>query len=634
MLLYEFNKLFYSKKYDECIKFLQDEKKNNKNNKSEIDYYIAKVYYQLALLSDENEQKSFFSEIKKLLINNKFYKSKKLLALLYNDEESYEEAIEIYNEIINNGDDNEYKYLVYKANASYNMIYNSIPRNKELNFDKIDTKKYIYFVREYNTEKYIYSIEKNCMVITLDTIINDYKIAMNSNNKDIYINAFIGYCNAIISKCVHKKDIKSFFDIFNDTTILDKYSNIININFIVHNIIFYLDKVNDNNSFDGIFENVIDKIYNLDIIWEKEEYFNYIVKQDANDNDEYKKLWILQYMMLDLLSIRKKGVIDKLCTYLSIDVFTKLYKEKKCKLKMFSVSRVNDYREGKIINDILYKKEININYDEMENNFGVKKKNISFAALQTSFTRVRDSLTMFRLYGKNSKYSKDNKDEGTGICLVFNKNFFDVFFKNPSTPISDKKNDVLPIYSVMYYDYTENKLIFNQTSSNYQAIEIKLDNEENYEWNNSNNNLKNESDDNLKEEEEKLKNRIGYIFNKIFEIFKENKKEEEEEKLKILYKLLINIQYLIKDAAFVEEQEMRILQVAEMSDSDVQYDEASNTLYKDYLNIFDRDALREIIIGPKVKNPVSLIEGFQKDLEKDIRSPYGLKFTISKAPLA
>lgn len=301
---------------------------------------------------------------------------------------------------------------------------------------------------------------------------------------------------------------------------------------------------------------------------------------------------------------------------------------------MFSVSRVNDYREGKIINDILYKKGVRINYDEMENNFGVKKKNISFTALQTSFTRVRDSLTMFRLYGKNSKYSKDNKDEGTGICLVFNKNFFDVFFKNPSTPISDKKNDVLPIYSVMYYDYAENKLIFNQTSSNYQAIEIKLDNEENYEWNNSNNNLKNESDDNLKEEEEKLKNRIGYIFNKIFEIFKENKKEEEEEKLKILYKLLINIQYLIKDAAFVEEQEMRILQVAEMSDNDVQYDEASKTLYKYYLNIFDRDALREIIIGPKVKNPVSLIEGFQKDLEKDIRSPYGLKFTISKSPLA
>lgn len=445
---------------------------------------------------------------------------------------------------------------------------------------------------------------------------------MNSDNEDIFTNAFIGYCNAIISKCVHKKDIKSFFDIFNDTTILDKYSNIININFIVHNIIFYLDKVNDNNSFDGIFENVIDKIYNLDIIWKKEEYFNYIVKQDANNNDEYKKLWILQYMMLDLLSIRKKGNIDKLCTYISIDVFIKLYKENKCKLKMFSVSRVNDYREGKIINDILYKKEININYDEMENNFGVKKKNISFAALQTSFTRLRDSLTMFRLYGKSSKYSKDDKDEGTGICLVFNKNFFDVFFKNPSTPISDKKNDVLPIYSVMYYDYVENKLIFNQTSSNYQAIEIDL-NKKDYKWNDNNNNLK---------DEEKLKNRIGYIFNKIFKIFIEN--NTEKEKLKILYKLLINIQYLIKDAAFIEEQEMRILQVAEMSDSDVQYDEASKTLYKDYLNIFDRDALREIIIGPKVKNPVSLIEGFQKDLEKDISSPYGLKFTISKAPLA
>ena len=620
MLLYRFNELFYSKKYDECIKFLQDEKKNNKNNKSEINYYTAKVYYQLASLSDKkNEKEYFFHKIKKLLISNKFYKSKKLLALVYNEEESYEKSIKIYNEIINNGDDNEYKYLVYKANASYNKI-NNIQFKKDLKLiSKIqvkNTKKNIYYNRKSN-------IKKISIILDIDEIIKDYKIAMNSDNEDIFTNAFIGYCNAIISKCVNKKNIKSFFEIFNDTTILDKYSNIININFIVHNIIFYLDKVNY--KFNDIFENIIDKICHLDIIWEKEEYFNYIVKQDANNISEYKKLWILQYMMLDLLSIRKKGNIDKLCTYLSIDVFTKLYKEKKCKLKMFSVSRVNDYREGKIINDILYKKEININYDEMENNFGVKKKNISFAALQTSFTRVRDSLTMFRLYGKNSKYSKDNKDEGTGICLVFNKNFFDVFFKNPSTPISDKKNDVLPIYSVMYYDYTENKLIFNQTSSNYQTIEIKLD-EENYKWNDSNDNLK---------EEEKLKNRIGYIFNKIFAIFKENKKEEEEkEKLKILYKLLINIQYLIKDAAFVEEQEMRILQVAEMSDNDVQYDEASKTLYKDYLNIFDRDALREIIIGPKVKDPISLIKKKKKDLEDDIRTPYGLKFTISKAPLA
>ncbi|WP_049783509.1 DUF2971 domain-containing protein [Brachyspira intermedia] len=582
MLLCKFNELFYSKKYDECIKFLEDEKKNNQNDQNEINYYISKVYYQLALLSDENEKKSFFDKIEKLLQNNTYDKSKKLLALVYNEESSYDKAIEIYNEIINNGNDKDYKYHVYKANALHNKYNNN---NDDLN-----------------------------------KIIYDYKRAMNSDSEDIYTNAFIGYCNVIISKCICEKEINSFFDIFEDTKILDKYSNIININFIVHNIIFYLDKVND--KFDNSFTNIIDKICNLDIIWEKEEYFNYIVKPDVNNIYEYKKLWILQYIMLDLLSVRKKGNIDKLCTYISIDVFMKLYKENKSKLKMFSVSRVNDYREGKIINDILYKKEININYDEMENNFGVKKKNISFAALQTSFTRVRDSLTMFRLYGKNTKYSKDDKNEGTGVCLVFNKNFFDVFFKNPSTPISDKKNNVLPIYSIMYYDHYENKLIFNQTPSNYQAIEIGLNETNNYKWNN----------DNSLKEEEKLKNRIGYIFNKIFEIFIKN--NTEREKLKILYKLLINIQYLIKDAAFVEEQEMRILQVAEMSDNDVQYDEDSKTLYKDYLNIFDRDALREVIIGPKVKDPVSLIEGFQKDLENDIRTPYGLKFTISKAPLA
>lgn len=39
-------------------------------------------------------------------------------------------------------------------------------------------------------------------------------------------------------------------------------------------------------------------------------------------------------------------------------------------------------------------------------------------ALQTSFTLLKDALTMFRLYGKN-----ENK-EGTGENLVFKKCFF------------------------------------------------------------------------------------------------------------------------------------------------------------------------------------------------------------------
>ena len=146
MLLYKFNELFYSKKYDECIKFLEDEKKNKQNDQNEINYYISKVYYQLALLSDENEKKSFFDKIEKLLQNNTYDKSKKLLALVYNEESSYDKAIEIYNEIINNGNDKDYKYHVYKANALHNK-YNNDDLNK---------------------------------------IIYDYKRAMNSDSEDIY----------------------------------------------------------------------------------------------------------------------------------------------------------------------------------------------------------------------------------------------------------------------------------------------------------------------------------------------------------------------------------------------------------------------------------------------------------------
>lgn len=79
---------------------------------------------------------------------------------------------------------------------------------------------------------------------------------------------------------------------------------------------------------------------------------------------------------------------------------------------------------------------------------------------------------------------------------------------------------------------------------------------------------------------------------------------------------------------------MRILKIAKLSDSDIYYDNGKDSLCKEYVNIFENDALREIIIGPKVKEPVSLIEELQNAFENDMKAPYGLKFTISKSPLA
>ena len=397
-----------------------------------------------------------------------------------------------------------YKIIEYIKAIAFYMKAESIANNNE--------RRFTYIISKANALHNIREIEEK-IVINDGKIANYYKdIIENSNDTNIYESAIIGYYNIKILE-FEKSNIDEFLKIFEYDNLInkDKCKNIIDIHFIIHRVIIYFDKKGANIT-KKQFDNILEIIAGFDYIWEKEkeEYFNSIVSNENEDKykKELKKLWILQYMLLDLLSIKKKGNIKDISTYMSIGVLKALTKDPKSKLKMFSISKVNDPKEGKILHDILNKNLIYIDSNDIENNFAVKKKNISFTILQESFTRLRDSLTMFRLYGKNTKYSIDGKDEGTGVCLVFNKNLFDTFFYHPSTPIADEQNKLLPIYFVLYYNREQNKLIFNPTASDYKNIEVDLNEENNYEWNNK-------EDDNLK-----LGDRIGYIFNRIFEKLK------------------------------------------------------------------------------------------------------------------
>lgn len=662
MIPYDCMIYFSKKQYDKCLEILE-----NEDDKDDILYKKAEIYYELAKIENNinhlNKAENFINKIDD---NDKTDNEYSLLASIYND------MAELYTE--NNNKIGKQKIYIEKIIKELeklllkNYIKDIVPEvEKEVYIKKLidklkklpkksnyveyykiieyikaivfymkaesiannNERRFTYIISKANALHNIREIEvriKEKIVINDGKIANYYKdIIENSNDTNIYESAIIGYYNIKISE-LEKSNIDEFLKIFEYDNLInkDKCKNIIDIHFIIHRVIIYLDK-NGANITKKQFDNILEIIAGFDYIWEKEkeEYFNSIVSNKNEDKykKELKKLWILQYMLLDLLSIKKKGNIKDISTYMSIGVLKALTKDPKSKLKMFSISKVNDPKEGKILHDILNKNLIYIDSNDIENNFAVKKKNISFTILQESFTRLRDSLTMFRLYGKNTKYSIDGKDEGTGVCLVFNKNLFDTFFYHPSTPIADEQNKLLPIYFILYYNREKNKLIFNPTASDYKNIEIDL-NKKYYRWNNK----KNKKDDNLK-----LGDRVGYIFNRIFKKLKGLKNDKEALNK---YRLLINIRYLIKDSAFVEEQEMRILKIAKLSDSDIYYDNGKDSLCKEYVNIFENDALREIIIGPKVKEPVSLIEELQNAFENDMKAPYGLKFTISKSPLA
>lgn len=248
---------------------------------------------------------------------------------------------------------------------------------------------------------------------------------------------------------------------------------------------------------------------------------------------------------------------------------------------------------------------------------------------------------MFRLYGK-----KESK-EGTGVCLVFCKSFFNTDNSSIASPSqylgspddkkenkNDKKEDLilqliynksyysqkgkkLPLYFMLYYDKHKNELIYNPTDSVYENKRIKLN--ELYNINFS-------YDKNI----DNIVNNIGIIFNNIFDTIKELKSNEE---LEIAYKLLINIRYLIKHSSFFEEQELRIIQLVKNDGNNVLFDKDINRLYLNYETpIFERDYLKKVIIGPKVEEAISLKEVYQHLIMKN-KSNKNIDIEISDLPL-
>lgn len=386
-------------------------------------------------------------------------------------------------------------------------------------------------------------------------------------------------------------------------------------------------------------EKIFDIILKENSFWteEKEEYFNFIVR-DIKDTSKLKKLWILQYIFLYLISVKDNDKINEISHYTSIEVFDdmafdKRYEKsddskydsyiKKNKLRMTSIKNANDPKEGKILMHLLRNNNVNSKYGSINN----------FIALQTSFSRCKDSLTMYRLYGKY-----DNK-EGTGCCLVFDKSFFDTSFNNLDSSILfsfsyDKNNysdiefyneQTLPLYFVLYYNSKNNEIIFNPCESDYDNLIIDL-NKDYSSWNYGDKFY------------DRLKNNIGYIFYSMFKIIKDFNSEESA----LSYQLLMNIQYLIKDAAFIEEQEMRIIQLVEYGSNPLHIDDNMKRSYKNYLYIFDNKALKEVILAPKVDDADFLVEKFNDRLakatniynSKNMKNKYKINVYISNAPIS
>ncbi|MEI0595478.1 tetratricopeptide repeat protein [Brachyspira pilosicoli] len=603
-------KLILEKKFEEAIKLCDEVIK--KDNKDEDAYfYIGICKFDL---KNYKESIKYFDKV--IEINPSNENAYFNIALSKSNLKQYEEAIKYYDEFLKLNTNDKYVYInigVLKANLGrYEESIKDFYKVIEICPDSADAYFNIGVSKAYS-KMYDESI-----------IYFDKAIKINLYYEDAYFNR--GISRIYLKR--YEESIKDF-----------NYVAKINSNFKNDFIIDIMNSLEMYPDIEKIFQLLI-KNENI-ILWRNEPITNLIsrFKESKNFNNELKEnikyLLLYEYFLLKILTfdIEENNNIE-ISHYTSLDVLPLLLNVKENtkesgNIRINNITTANDPKEGKILESIFNKNNIDIKIENDE----------KALTLQTSYSRNKDSLTMFRLYGK-----KENK-EATGICLVLNNEYFDNLYTSPYSyefkfkiennkiEIDEKINkeksqeNKRNLYWVLYYNEKENQLIYNKEKSKYASNIIDL----------------NDLVDNIElKEDDKKEDLIKYAFAKIFYYTKEIKKEVDKNYQNIknqLYSYLFeNIKYIIKHEAFFEEQELRMLVTNDYKSDEILIDNDKKKLYIDYIKLFDErnNYIKEIIIGSKVENNEAVAEYIRKVLHTkntEMNKLDDIKVSISEAPL-
>ncbi|QLB20751.1 hypothetical protein A6B43_04040 [Vespertiliibacter pulmonis] len=245
-------------------------------------------------------------------------------------------------------------------------------------------------------------------------------------------------------------------------------------------------------------------------------------------------------------------------------------------MRMNSATYMNDPSEGKSLLEFLDKPDISL-----ENITQFPKRNAFFSCFSS---RIND-LNQFRLYGK------ENQIEASGCCLIFNKkrnwlkqpdirqsfSFSERDTELQTESISDtisKNYPKLPLYQVAYLTYMDSYIDerkctkFNNTNFAFCLHQVG----NNSKWH--------------KKREKELKKALNNLKEKIKSIDKFTPEQEAD---------LEYIRYLFKDFAFRDEEEFRLLKMAEIGSDEIKICEKTQSIYVEYTDI--RQMVDEVILG-------------------------------------
>lgn len=346
---------------------------------------------------------------------------------------------------------------------------------------------------------------------------------------------------------------------------------------LVMNLIEDLAKVLDDNKTDKEFEEKLTNAFNqlnkitghnnivlnkiLELInlkkFKKEVVFLlkiYLCVNKIKDN-----LRILEPININSFLLHEK----KVAHYTSPLVAYKLLNENS-NIRLNTINNVNDPTEGLVLKNYL---ELNSAWrfsNQISNRIG---------AFVGCFTFNHDSLNQFRLYGKN------NGIEASGVSIVFNINFFNTNeYEDNSLYLNNKKKDMIKktrLYRCIYLDpkssyislARRNKITF------YKQYKNKLDLKEiNILWEKYNNNI-NIIENGIKIDLLNLLNLIKFF----------SSKESYNEISYIINLILLPLQYLVKHAAFQEEQECRIICLTDRGSDKIIREINNKLIYINYI---------------------------------------------------
>jgi hypothetical protein len=270
--------------------------------------------------------------------------------------------------------------------------------------------------------------------------------------------------------------------------------------------------------------------------------------KEATEKDKHEKEKIEYYKKIYIQSLK---IISKLHIKDEIEMPVSHYTKKEISEKLLfidhpkigdiqdsfhlnSVNTSNDPEEGKTLFHYLFpKKDISPLSDE-------------FGAFAGCFILNNDSLNQFRLYGK-----AEDKEEGTGLSIALNEKFFNKEICRPVNMKQEVKNEQrenspspLPLFRCIYIDPKAD-------------IVVSLGQKEEYVFHREKRQTK----------YRKYKKDMVALQGDISKKLKALKKQVKREGLDhdIMYKLLLNLRYLVKHAAFKEEQECRIIQIEKLN---------------------------------------------------------------------